>query len=130
MDGSKIKMRSDATMSLKIDPQKEKVVLVIPDSLEASEEELEPAYKDKIAGFINAADSWYPSAVGEIRKEFAKPGDIRLTRLYVLSEQSEKTLRFGLSFRVEADVEHGRGMKIDGATFEILKYGAADVAFT
>ena len=37
---------------------------------------------------------------------------------------------FGLEYRIDADVEHGRGLKIDGETFEILEWGIGEVAFT
>ena len=36
----------------------------------------------------------------------------------------------GLMFRVEQDVEHGRGMKISINSMEIIDYGLADVAFS
>ncbi len=35
----------------------------------------------------------------------------------------------GLEFRVPKDIEHGRGMKINTATLEVIEYGLGEVAF-
>ena len=48
---------------------------------------------------------------------------------YILTEPNENPLTFGLQFRVLSDVEHGRGMKIEADTMNIIDYGLADVAF-
>ena len=50
--------------------------------------------------------------------------------IYILSEQNVNSIIFGLLFRVEIDIEHGRGLKMDGETLKILEYGTAEVSFS
>lgn len=53
----------------------------------------------------------------------------QLMAIYLLSEQTSSDLIFGLLFRVDAEVEHGRGMKISLEEMTIIDYGDADRAF-
>lgn len=129
MDGSDVKFNSKLKMSVKVDQQPESVLLELSDSLAAAEQELELPYKQRIADFVNASGTWYRLAVEKIRKEDSQPGKMRLTQIFVLSEPSAEFMVFGLQFRVEIDIEHGRGMKLNGDTLQILEYGSADVAF-
>lgn len=130
MDAADIKFNSDLRMSLKIDQQPESVLLFLSDDLEASEQTLELPYKEKIAKFINASATWHPLAMDKIKKQDGDPGKARVTQIHVLSEQDADAITFGLLCRVEIDVEHGRGIKIDGETLQILKYGIGDVALS
>lgn len=130
MENSDIKFDAKFRMPLKISQQKEPVVLVLSDSLKASRQELQTSYKTRIVRFVNSDELWYPLCVDRIRSENKRPGKTELMRLYVLSEQSDEPLVFGLSFRVKFDIEHGRGMKIEAGTLNIIEYGDADVAFS
>lgn len=129
MDSSDIKFDSDLAMSFEIKEEPDSVSLEISDALEASEQELQTPYKQKIAKFVNLSATWYPLAIEKIKKEDSEPGEIELLTIYILSEQNSDSVIFGLEFRVDIDVEHQRGMKIDGETLEILEYGIGDVAF-
>lgn len=133
MKGSDIAFNAKMRMSFRIAPQAESVLLELSDSLEAYEAceagELSSAYKDRIARFLAAAETWYPLAIAEIRKRDPEPGKLRLLQVFVLSEEDAASIVFGLLFRVEIDVEHGRGLRIDGETMAILQYGIGDVAF-
>ena len=53
----------------------------------------------------------------------------QLMVIYLLSEQTSSDFIFGLLFRVDAEVEHGRGMKISLEEMAIIDYGDADRAF-
>lgn len=53
----------------------------------------------------------------------------QLMAIYLLSEQTSSDLIFGLLFRVDAEVEHGRGMKISLEEMIIIDYGDTDRAF-
>jgi hypothetical protein len=117
-------------MPVGINQQPDSILLEISDSLDAAEETLQDAYKEKIARFLNACETWYPAAVERIKSKDADPGRIRLLQVFVLSEQDAASIVFGLMFRVDVDVEHGRGLKVDGDTLEILEYGIGDVAFS
>jgi hypothetical protein len=131
MESSDIKFRADLTMPFKIDQQPQQpVVLEISDSLETSEQVLQLPYKEKIAEFINSSASWYEASIKKIEAETSNPGKIKLMRIYVLSEQDVDSLVFGLMYRIDSDIEHGRGLKIDGKTLEIIEYGIGDVAFS
>ena len=130
IDGSKIAFNAKLRMSIQVDEQPESVLLELSHSLEASEQELQPQYKDRIAKFINASGTWYRTAIEKLRSEEGDPGKVRLLQIFVLSEQDENKLTFGLEFRVEVDVEHGRGLKVDGETLEVVDYGSGDVAFS
>ena len=130
MKSSDIKFNSELQMPVKIDQEPKPVVLEIADSLDAAEQKLRQPYKEKIAKFLNSSESWYPVSIKKIKDETPKPGKIRLLQIFILSEQDADSLVFGLEFRIDADVEHGRGLKIDGETLEILEWGIGEVAFT
>jgi hypothetical protein len=130
MESADIKFNSKLRMPFKIDQQSESVLLEISDSLEASEQQLQPSYRQKIADFLNSSESWYPLAIKEIRNKDGDPGRIRLLQVFILSEQDADSLVFGLMFRVDIDVEHGRGLKVEGQTLRVLDYGIGDVAFS
>jgi hypothetical protein len=113
----------------------ETVGLVLSDSLYAVKEPLTDAYKSKIAGFVNNVDRWYTKSVSAVlewaKQEYtvdAQPNDLRLLNIYILYEQTADEL-YGLEFRAEFDVEHGVGLKINGAAFEIIEIGEGDTAF-
>jgi len=126
-------------MQASIKSQNQRINLILSDSLEAAEETLRQAYLKKIQNFLDSSYDWYDLAVGEIKGAFVKSGGatggmhgdsaIRLMSIYVLSEQDDERMVFGLLFRVEFDVEHGRGMKMYGDNYEIFEYGLGDVAF-
>lgn len=129
MNSSDIKFNSRFRMPLKIDEEPKAVSLRISDDLEASEEELQTPYKEKIAKFVNSSATWYPLAIEKIKSEDGEPGKTRLLTIHILSEQDSDAMVFGLAFTVDIDREHQRGMKINGETLEILEYGIGDVAF-
>ena len=47
--------------------------------------------------------------------------------IYILSEEDNKNTIFGLLYRIEEDVEHGRGIKITD-DMKIIEYGIGDIA--
>ena len=53
----------------------------------------------------------------------------QLMAIYLLSEQISSDFIFGLLFKVDTEVEHGRGMKISLEGMTIIDYGDADRAF-
>jgi|SRR5678815_3873350 hypothetical protein len=130
MDGADIKFNAKLQMPVKIAQEQKPVLLEISDSLDAAEEKLRRPYKDKIAKFVDSSASWYPLAIEKIKEETPDPGKTRLLQIFILSEQDADSMVFGLEYRIDADVEHGRGLKIDGETFEILEWGIGEVAFT
>lgn len=111
--------------------------ITLSDGLYASEEELTDEYRIRIATFINDLPLWYDKACNAVfgwGKKVCQIGaenqNISLQAIFILFEQNEKEL-FGLSFRVEFDIEHGCGLQIKGenGNYEIIKAGTADVAF-
>lgn len=129
MIASDVVFDSDLAMPLKFNQQSESVIMEISDSLDASEQTLFFSYRQKIADFINSATAWYPLSINRIIGEIGVSGAIRLMRIYVLSEQDQESIDFGLLFRVDFDVEHGRGLKINGGTLNIIEYGLGEIAF-
>lgn len=129
MDSSDIKLDSNLSMTFEIGEEPKLVLLELSDSLYASKEELQIPYKKEIAKFVNSSAAWYPLAIEKIKKEDSEPGRIRLLKIYILSEQNSDSMVFGLLFGVDVDIEHDRGLKIDGDTLKILEYGIGDVAF-
>lgn len=124
--------------SVFISALKKKVRLVLSDDLEASEQQLSEEYKQKIVQFLEEISIWYNKTIDAV-KQYAddKYGiknvsstDIELMAIFILFEQDEPDL-FGLSYRIEFDVEHGCGIKLKGndQQFEIVEIGCADVAF-
>ncbi|WP_314788570.1 hypothetical protein [Prevotella nigrescens] len=128
----------DLETSVFISALKKKVRLVLSDDLEASEQQLSEEYKQRIVQFLEEISIWYNKTIDAV-KQYAdgKYGikdvsetDIELVAIFILFEQDEPTL-FGLSYRIEFDVEHGCGIKLkgNGQQFEIVEIGCADVAF-
>ena len=128
----------DLETSVVISALKKKVRLVLSDDLEASEQQLSEEYKQRIVQFLEEISIWYNKTIDAV-KQYAdgKYGikdvsetDIELMAIFILFEQDEPTL-FGLSYRIEFDVEHGCGIKLKGNSqqFEIVEIGCADVAF-
>ena len=128
----------DLETSVFISALKKKVRLVLSDDLEASEQQLSEEYKQKIVQFLEEISIWYNKTIDAV-KQYAdgKYGikdvsntDIELMAIFILFEQDEPDL-FGLSYRIEFDVEHGCGIKLKGndQQFEIVEIGCADVAF-
>ena len=128
----------DLETSVFISALKKKVRIVLSDDLEASEQELTEEYKEKIVQFLEEISIWYNKTIDAV-KQYAdgKYGikdvsdtDIELMAIFILFEQDEPDL-FGLSYRIEFDVEHGCGIKLKGndQQFEIVEIGCADVAF-
>jgi hypothetical protein len=128
----------DLETSVFISALKKKVRLVLSDDLETSEQELTEEYKEKIVQFLEEISIWYNKTIDAV-KQYAdgKYGikdvsdtDIELMAIFILFEQDEPDL-FGLSYRIEFDVEHGCGIKLKGndQQFEIVEIGCVDVAF-
>ena len=128
----------DLETSVFISALKKKVRLVLSDDLEASEQQLSEEYKQKIVQFLEEISIWYNKTIDAV-KQYAdgKYGikdvsdtDIELMAIFILFEQDEPDL-FGLSYRIEFDVEHDCGIKLKGndQQFEIVEIGCADVAF-
>lgn len=117
------------SLSFQIDEQSDSTTLVLGDFLETSEGELTPSFQKRISDFINASGTWFPRCVDRIQAE-APATESRLMRVYILSEQSERELVIGLSFRVGFDIEHGRGLKVDADDLRVIEYGASDIAFS
>lgn len=128
----------DLETSVFISALKKKVRLVLSDDLEASEQQLSEEYKQRIVQFLEEISIWYDKTTVAV-KQYAdnkysikdiSDSDIELMAIFILFEQDEPTL-FGLSYRIEFDVEHGCGIKLkgNGQQFEIVEIGCADVAF-
>ena len=128
----------DLETSIFLDALKKKVRIVLSDDLEASEQELTEEYKQRIVQVLEEISIWYNKTIDAV-KQYAdgKYGikdvsdtDIELMAIFILFEQDEPDL-FGLSYRIEFDVEHGCGIKLKGndQQFEIVEIGCADVAF-
>lgn len=65
---------------------------------------------------------------GKIQEEFPGLSHARLLSIFILSEQTDIDLIFGLEFGLR-DSEHGRGLKFSLYSFEILEYGIGEVAY-
>lgn len=128
----------DLETSVFISALKKKVRIVLSDDLEASEQELTEEYKQRIVQFLEEISIWYNKTIDAV-KQYAdnkysikdiSDSDIELMAIFILFEQDEPDL-FGLSYRIEFDVEHGCGIKLKGndQQFEIVEIGCADVAF-
>ena len=130
MEPSDIKFNSKLRMPFGINQQPDPILLEISDSLDAAEETPRDSYKERIARFLNSCEIWYPSAIQRIKSKDGDPGRVRLLQVFILSEQDADSMVFGLMFRVDIDIEHGRGLKVSGDTLEILEYGIGDVAFS
>ncbi|MBN6073718.1 hypothetical protein HYE60_00235 [Aggregatibacter actinomycetemcomitans] len=120
----------DLEMVIHIPQQKDEVILAISDELDISTDNLTEEYKQKINLMLSQLDQMLLVANQRLNKEFSETNNFRLLQIILLSEYSDPEFIVGLMFRVEQDVEHGRGMKISINSMEIIEYGLADVAFS
>ena len=121
----------DFCTEVRVKEEKNTICLYLSDELMVVDDlpNLPESFAADINHIINQSHSWYDKAVQVIKHELCneKP---RLMSIYILSEPDNEPLIFGLGFRVVADIEHGRGMKVRADTMEIIDYGLADVAFS
>lgn len=120
----------DLEMVIHIPQQKDEVILAISDELDISTDNLTEEYKQKMNQMFSRLDQILLIANQRLNKEFSETNNFRLLQIILLSEYSDPEFIVGLMFRVEQDVEHGRGMKISINSMEIIEYGLADVAFS
>lgn len=120
----------DLEMVIHIPQQKDEVILAISDELDISTDNLTEEYKQKMNQMFSRLDQILLIANQRLNKEFSETNNFRLLQIILLSEYSDPEFIVGLMFRVEQDVEHGRGMKISINSMEIIDYGLADVAFS
>ena len=116
-------------MFVLIPEEREKVCLALSDSLEVINEELIPSYKAKLDNLLDQSSVWYPKALEKIQEEFPRLKHARLLSVFILSEQRDIDLIFGLEFGLREDSEHGRGLKFSLNSLEILEYGLGEVAY-
>ena len=76
-------------MYVVIPEEKEKVCLVLSDSLEVINEELTPSYRAKLDHLLEQSSVWYPKALEKIQEEFPGLSHARLLSIFILSEQSD-----------------------------------------
>ena len=117
----------DLEMSVFIPEQQDSIRLVLSDELALADEVMSNDYKEKIVHMLRASAYWYELAEKRIFSELYMMG--QLMAIYLLSEQTSSDFIFGLLFRVDAEAEHGRGMKISLEEMTIIDYGDADRAF-
>ena len=120
----------DLEMVIHIPQQKDEVILAISDELDISTDNLTEEYKQKMNQMFSRLDQILLIVNQRLNKEFSETNNFRLLQIILLSEYSDPEFIVGLMFRVEQDVEHGRGMKISINSMEIIDYGLADVAFS
>ena len=116
-------------MYVSIPEEKGKVCLILSDSLEVINEELTLPYKVKLDNLLDQSSVWYPKALAKIQEEFPGLAHARLLSIFILSEQRDVDLIFGLEFGLREDSEHGRGLKFSLNRLEILEYGLGEVAY-
>lgn len=119
----------DLEMVIHIPQQKDEVILAISDELDISTDNLTEEYKQKINLMLSQLDQILLVANQRLNKEFSETNNFRLLQIILLSEYSDPEFIVGLMFRVEQDVEHGRGMKVSLEEMTIIDYGDADRAF-
>lgn len=114
-----------------ISEQNEEILLYLSDSLEVIDElpDIPKSYEKSIMTLISNSEKWYRQAIEKIEEELIDTTKIKLMCIYILTEPNDEPLIFGLQFRVSSDVEHGRGMKVEDGTMNIIDYGLADIAF-
>jgi len=117
----------DLEMSVFIPEQQDSIRLVLSDELALADEVMSNDYKEKIVHMLRASAYWYELAEKRIFSELSMMGQLMV--IYLLSEQTSSDFIFGLLFRVDAEVEHGRGMKISLEEMTIIDYGDTDRAF-
>ena len=137
MKATEIELDENSEMVVFSEYLNKKIRLCISDDLDASVEDLTDGYKEKIAFFVNSIPQWYGAVCNSIiswakytYKIEAHLQDIELMCIFLLFEQNADEM-FGLSFRVEFDVEHGCGLKIkaNDGKYDIIEIGTGDVAF-
>lgn len=122
-----LNFNDEQQMEINIPEQNESISLEISDELNAFDEELSNDYKNKIINFINDSNIWFKEISNKIKDDLGDD-EFRLMTIFILSEQDETNIIFGLLFNVSADREHGRGAKIESSSLKIVEYGLADVA--
>lgn len=122
-----IKFDDDLEMSVFIPEQQDSIRLVLSDELALADEVMANDYKEKIVHMLGLSAYWYELAEKRIFSELSMTG--QLMAIYLLSEQTSSDFIFGLLYRVDAEVEHGRGMKISIEEMTIIDYGDADRVF-
>ncbi|BAV80083.1 hypothetical protein SNAG_1209 [Streptococcus sp. NPS 308] len=116
-------------MFVSIPEERENICLTLSDSLEVINEELTPSYRAKLDNLLDQSSVWYPKALAKIQKEFTELASARLLSIFILSEQRDIDLIFGLKFGLKEDSEHGRGFKFSLNSLEILEYGLGEIAY-
>lgn len=116
-------------MVVSIPEEREKICLTLSDSLEVINEELTPSYRAKLDNLLDQSSVWYPKALAKIQEEFTELASARLLSIFILSEQRDIDLIFGLEFGLREDSDHGRGFKVSLNSLEILEYGLGEVAY-
>jgi predicted ATP-dependent endonuclease of OLD family len=114
---------------VQIDGQASVVTLTISDALDAAHDALRREYKKRIADFVNSSSQWLPMARQKIVSDVRNENGLKLMEIFVLFEQDAEKSLFGLLFNLDFDREHGKGMMLDGESFDIVKYGEGSVAF-
>lgn len=116
-------------MLVHIPQQNNQITLAISDELGISNNNLTAKYKSKINHIFSNLDKLLLMANQRLNNEFPETNKFRLLEIILLSEDNDPDFIVGLMFRVEQDIEHGRGMKISLNSMSIIEYGLADVAF-
>lgn len=122
-----IKFDDDLEMSVFIPEQHDSIRLVLLDEIALADEVMSNDYKEKIVHMLGSSAYWYELAEKRIFSELSMMG--QLMAIYLLPEQTSSDFIFGLLYRVDAELEHGRGMKISLEEMTIIDYGDADKAF-
>ena len=114
-----------------ISAQDKEIVLYLSDRLEVIDElpDIPKSYEKSIMTLISNSEKWYRQAIEKIEEELIDTTKIKLMCIYIGTEKKEEEGRGGGQFRVSSDVEHGRGMKVEDGTMNIIDYGLADIAF-
>ena len=86
-------------------------------------------FYDTLDNLLDQSSVWYPTALEKIQEEFLGLAHARLLSIFILSEQRDVDLIFGLEFGLREDSEHGRGFKLSLNSLEILEYGLGEVAY-
>ena len=86
-------------------------------------------FYDTLDNLLDQSSVWYPTALEKIQEEFPELAHARLLSIFILSEQTDIDLIFGLEFGLREDSEHGRGLKFSLNSLEILEYGIGEVAY-
>lgn len=128
---SKLQFEDDYSTEISIQEQKESILLYISDELSVVDDidNIPDEYESNILDFLSRSNEWYPINLDRIRLEVGTNIVIKLMSIYILTEPRESPLIFGLLYRISSDIEHGRGMKMNTDTMEIIEYGLGDVAF-